>query len=229
MNMRVIGFVILYLLGVSWACDARHVVVSYSVQEREPQTLNEFSGNNNVCTLCEEFASQALDYISENKTQTEIIGIWHNACNQLKSFKQQCVTLVDYYAPLLFLEVTSVEPVDLCRKVNLCQQVATFSSQLKEDSCGLCHRTVSEVLVKLKDPDTQLEIIEMLLKACNSVENYVKKCKRLVFQYGPLILVNAEEYLEKTDICTALHACNPSSVSMKEATSLEIGSMRADS
>lgn len=69
---------------------------------------------------------------------------------------EQCATLVDYYAPLFFLEVSSVQPVDFCRKVNLCQQVAMFSSQLREDSCGLCHRAVSEVLVKLKDPDTQV-------------------------------------------------------------------------
>lgn len=69
---------------------------------------------------------------------------------------EQCITLVDYYAPLFFLEVSSVQPVEFCRKVNLCQQVAMISSQLREDSCGLCHRAVSEVLVKLKDPDTQV-------------------------------------------------------------------------
>ena len=83
----------------------------------------------------------------------------NSECFSFFLFVGQCVTLVDYYAPLFFLEVTSVEPVDFCRKVNLCQQVATFASQLKEDSCGLCHRTVSEVLVKLKDPDTQVPII----------------------------------------------------------------------
>ncbi|KAK9920284.1 hypothetical protein M0R45_028842 [Rubus argutus] len=229
MDLRV-GLLILFVLGAGWACDARHVVeLSLSVQEGEPQTLKEVAGNENVCTLCEEFTAQALDYISENKTQTEIITILHNSCSQLKSFQQQCITLVDYYAPLFFLEVSSVQPVDFCRKVNLCQKVAMISSQLREDSCGLCHRAVSEVLVKLKDPDTQLEIIEILLKACNSMENYVKKCKRIVFQYGPLFLVNAEEYLEKTDVCTALHACNPSTASTMEASSLDIGSMRSDS
>ncbi|KAK4582228.1 hypothetical protein RGQ29_025410 [Quercus rubra] len=43
-----------------------------------------------------------------------------------------------------------------------------------------------------------LEIIELLLKACNSMENYVKKCKKMVFEYGPLILANAEKFLEST-------------------------------
>ncbi|KAL8154428.1 hypothetical protein V2J09_012188 [Rumex salicifolius] len=29
----------------------------------------------------------------------------------------------------------------------------------------------------------------------------------MVFEYGPLILVNAEKYLENTDVCATLHAC----------------------
>lgn len=61
----------------------------------EIQTLqvsgDEFVGNDNVCTLCEEFAGQALDYLGENKTQTEIIETLHQTCSQLHSFKQQVV------------------------------------------------------------------------------------------------------------------------------------------
>lgn len=56
-------------------------LISYNGQE--------IAGNTKVCTLCEEFASQALDYLSENKTQTEIVEILHNSCSQLQSFKQQ--------------------------------------------------------------------------------------------------------------------------------------------
>ncbi|KAM1525605.1 hypothetical protein ACFX10_010052 [Malus domestica] len=222
MDMRV-GVLFLFVLAASWACDARQLTnldlsVSKSDHQWETQTfqVEEVVGNDNVCTLCEEFADQALDYLNENKTQTEIIEYLHQTCHQLRSFNQQCITLVEYYAPLFFLEVTSLQSSEFCRKVNLCQQVALFSSQFKEDSCGLCHRAVSEVLVKLKDPDTQLEIIELLLKACNSVENYTKKCKRLVFEYGPLILTNAEQFLETTDICTALHACNSNKASITE-------------
>ncbi|XP_008245127.1 PREDICTED: prosaposin [Prunus mume] len=240
MDVRV-GVLVLFVLGASWAGDARHLAnlnlpvtkTAHHIQEVETQTLqvsgDEFVGNDNVCTLCEEFAAQALDYLDENKTQTEIIEALHQTCSQLRSFKQQCITLVDYYAPLFFLEVYSLQPSEFCRKVNLCQQVALFSSQLREDSCGLCHRAVSEVLVKLKDPDTQLEIIELLLKACNSVENYAKKCKRIVFEYGPLFLANAEQFLETTDICTTLHACNSSVASTEEASPVTVVTVLSDS
>jgi len=30
----------------------------------------------------------------------------------------------------------------------------------------------------------------------------------MVFQYGPLILVKAEKFIEDVDICTTLHACS---------------------
>ncbi|XP_070676815.1 uncharacterized protein [Malus domestica] len=218
MDVRV-GVLFLFVLAASWACDARQLTnldLSGHLVETQTFQVEEVVGNEKACTLCEEFAGQALDYIGENKTQTEIVEYLHQTCSQLRSFEQQCVTLVDYYAPLFFLEVSSLEPAEFCQKVNLCQQVACVSSQFKEDGCGLCHRAVSEMSVKLKDPDTQLEIIELLLKACSPVEYYNKKCKKLVFKYAPLMLANAEQYLEATDICTALHACNSNTASIME-------------
>lgn len=48
---------------------------------------------------------------------------------------------------------------------------------------------------------SSFEII--LLSLC-----YLLQCKRIVFEYGPMILLNAEHLLESNDICTILHACN---------------------
>ncbi|XWS09482.1 hypothetical protein CRYUN_Cryun40dG0088500 [Craigia yunnanensis] len=212
------GLLFLFVLGASLACDARQLEAMEAVisdasvvqinQGQDGEVVEKVSQKDNVCTLCEEFTNEAIDYLSKNKTQTEIVEMLHKSCSRIPSFEQQCITLVDYYAPLFFMEISSIQPEDFCQKVNLCQKVALISSQIREDSCGMCHHAVSEVLIKLKDPDTQLEIIELLLKGCNSVQNYVKKCKRIVFDYGPLILANAEHFLETTDVCTILHACN---------------------
>ncbi|XVE80777.1 hypothetical protein DITRI_Ditri15bG0007500 [Diplodiscus trichospermus] len=212
------GLLFLSVLGAIWACDARQlevveVVISDAsvVQVNQGQygeVIEKVAQKDNVCTLCEEFVAEATDFLSQNKTQTEIVELLHNSCSRIPTFEQQCITLVDYYVPLFFVEISSIKPKDFCRKVNLCQKIALISSQIREDSCGMCHHAVSEVLIKLKDPDTQLEIIEILLKGCNSVQNFVNKCKRMVFEYGPLILANAEQFLETTDVCTILHACN---------------------
>ncbi|CAK9153760.1 unnamed protein product [Ilex paraguariensis] len=86
--------------------------------------------------------------------------------------------------------------------------MVSISLHYSQDTCGICHHAVAEALFKLKDPDTQLEIIELLLKACDVVEGYATKCKNLVFEYGPVILVKAEQFLETNDICSLLHACS---------------------
>lgn len=216
MGLRV-GLLFLLVLGISWNCaGARNLVISHvsvmQIHNEEPtSSISELSvGNERLCTLCEQFTSQAIYYLGENKTEMEIIEILHQACSRLHSFKQECVSLVDYYAPLFFVEIAMIKPEDFCEKVNLCEGVALISAQSYQDSCTVCHRAVDEVLTKLKDPDTQLEIIELLLKGCDRVENYVKECKKLVFEYGPLILANAEQFLETRDICTTIHACKAS-------------------
>ncbi|CAA2995548.1 Prosaposin [Olea europaea subsp. europaea] len=186
------------------------------LSEGESHLVEEVRKNNELCTLCEDFASEALNYLSENKTQTEIISILHKSCFKIPTIKQQCIVLVDYYAPLFFLEVSNIQPESFCQKVDLCEQAVSISQQLSKNACDICHHAVTEALLKLKDPDTQLEIIELLLKACNSVEGYAKKCKRLVFEYGPLILVNAEQFLEKNDVCIALHACASTAIGAEQ-------------
>ncbi|PKI62921.1 prosaposin [Punica granatum] len=207
-----LAFVLLFMLSITWNSDARQL------SELHPK--EEVSRNENICTLCEEFAAEALDYLNDNKTQTEIIEQLHESCSRMPTFKQQCITLVDYYAPLFFLEVSSIQPGDFCQKVNLCEKMALLSAEVKEDSCQLCHHAVSEVLEKLKDPNTQMDILEALMNACNSMEKkYVKKCKRMVFEYGPLVLANAEQFLESKDLCTALHACKSDGISAQDSSS----------
>ncbi|KAK7287133.1 hypothetical protein RIF29_00199 [Crotalaria pallida] len=209
------GFLLLVVLGAAFVCEARQLTNLdrwSNLAITAKSGISELSRTPDVCALCEEYTAKALDYLNKNKTQDEIIGILHNTCNQLHSLKKQCITLVDYYAPLFFLQITSVQPGEFCKKFNLCQHIADISLQVQENSCGFCKDTVSALLLKLKDPDTQLEVIETLLKVCSTVEKYANKCKRIVFEYGPLIYVNAEKFLETTDICTALHVCKGSTV-----------------
>ncbi|KAJ7950092.1 saposin B domain-containing protein [Quillaja saponaria] len=229
-----IGLAFLFVVVASWACDARQLedpnlssdkvnttsVTQINYWEQGLEVRKQASSNENVCTLCEEITSQTLDYLNEDKTQTEIIDLLHHSCSKLHSFKQQCITLVDYYASLFFLEVSSIQPGQFCSKVNLCQQISMISSKVQADSCELCHYTVSELLLKLKDPDTEIDIVAKFLKVCNALKKYKKKCKRIVFEFGPLLLANAEKFLESTDICTVIHACKASTVIGKEKISL---------
>ncbi|KAH1077301.1 hypothetical protein GYH30_052708 [Glycine max] len=172
------GLLFLVVLGAAWACDARELA--------NPDLLSKLSRKPDACALCEEYSTKVLDYLNENKTQQEIIDILLNTCHQTSSFKQKCITLVDYYAPLFFLEIVTIQPGEFCHKVNLCQLVTYISLLVQEDTSGFCKVTVSTLLAKLKDSDT--------------------KCKRMVLEYGPLVFDNAEKFLESTDIWAAIYA-----------------------
>lgn len=197
---------------ISKAQDFTNVGANYEADISEVR-ISTISGQDpRLCTLCEEFTAQALDYLNQNKTQDEIVDVLHQTCSRLHSFKQQCVLLVDYYAPLFFLEIGKIKPENFCKKVDLCERVANYLSVMSDESCTLCQQVLTEILGKLKDPETQLQVIEILLKACNRAENFAQQCKKLVFEYGPVILINAEKFLEKKDLCAALHLCKTPSL-----------------
>ena len=213
-----LGLLFFILLGSALASVARQL-----------SNVTELNGESDVCSLCEEYSTEILDYVKDNKTQLEIIDSLHNSCHKLLSFNQQCIELVDYYAPLFFTKLDPIKPGELCEKFNLCES-AKISLRIQGNSCGLCKDIVAALLVELNDPETKLEIIQKLLKVCNSMDKIQKECKRMIFEYGPLILINAEKFLKTTDICTTiLHACPASTMVSQEATIMEETPLLSDS
>jgi len=218
MGSRMVFILILVLVTGYTYADARSLeTMDTMATKMDHKQSSEVSGkeiprNEQLCTYCEEFTSQAINYLSENETQTQIINTLHEACSRLNTLKKKCTVLVDYYAPLFFAEIATILPEQLCGKVNLCEKMSLVHLLKHDDACDLCHQAVVQILLKLKDPDIQLEIIQILLKGCNKAESFAKECKRLVFEYGPLILINVEGFLEKTDLCATIHACKGSQV-----------------
>ncbi|XP_019184325.1 PREDICTED: prosaposin-like [Ipomoea nil] len=204
---------VLLVLAISWCCSAKDLATadlkreSLDVSEKEVQATKLVSRNEQVCLLCEQYASEALAYLSNEQNQREITEFLLKTCYKLPVYKQECVGLVNQYATLFFLEISSLQPENLCQEIDLCEKVVSISQYVSNSSCDLCHRAVMEAIQQLKNPDTQVEVLQLLLKACDSAEIFSAKCKKLVFEYAPLILVNAEQFLETNDVCTLLHVC----------------------
>jgi len=159
-----------------------------------------------LCSACQNLTTEALSYVSQKQSQDKVMQVLHDACSQTLSLEKKCVELVDYYAPLLFAKIAEIKPDELCKKYGLCNSL--LSGVRSESTCVLCHHVMDEIESKLKDPDSEFEIIQLLLKECNKLQGHVQQCKRLVLQYIPLILVNGEKFLEKNDVCTILKACD---------------------
>lgn len=69
------------------------------------------------------------------------------------------MTLVDYYIPAFFLEVSVLKPEELCESAHLCPKGAAARSSTRGEACGLCHHVLVEVLTMLKDPNTKVTAI----------------------------------------------------------------------
>ncbi|KAL1368821.1 hypothetical protein HN51_022958 [Arachis hypogaea] len=210
MEGRIMGFLFLIVLSAIWTCNANELAKpdewSITIITSE---LNRDSG---MCEFCEEYVAEALDYLTDNNTQNEIIGVLHNCCSYMQFYSNECTKLVDYYVPLFITKIASIEPQELCTDANICP----FILNVQEDSCAKCRATVSAILVKLKDPETQIDITRALMKACNNMEDLKEQCMRVVFKYGPWAIVNAEKLLKTTDICTQLHVCKEEASIMEE-------------
>jgi saposin len=53
--------------------------------------------NPQLCQLCEEFTMEALFYLNENETQTEIISTLHQACSKFPSFNLDVFFYLIYF------------------------------------------------------------------------------------------------------------------------------------
>ncbi|KQJ89423.1 prosaposin [Brachypodium distachyon] len=224
LGLRVpVSFLLLLLLVSVGAAQGRSTTVFLNIENEageHGQTYKEqiisskipvhVERGNPLCSACKNLTNEAVSYLSQKQSQDKMLEVLHEACSQTFSLEQKCVELVDSYATLLFAKIAEIKPDEFCKQHGLCRDTAllSISGVKSESTCVFCHHLVDEVMSKLKDPDAEFEIIQILLKECNKIEGHVQQCKRLVLQYIPLILVNGEKFLEKNDICTIVQACN---------------------
>ncbi|XP_042519301.1 uncharacterized protein LOC122093119 isoform X2 [Macadamia integrifolia] len=110
-----------------------------------------------------------------------------------------------------FLSKPALHPKPLPRVQIPSSMLQKFTNKISDDkNCGACHTAVEDIRDHLEDPDMKIKVIKILLKACNNVENHAKECKRMVMEYGPLILANIGKYLDNNDFCSIVHICKPS-------------------
>lgn len=58
-------------------------------KEVQTKVSRELSRNGEVCTLCQEFTTKAVDYLAEKKVQADILIYLHLACSRLHALKHQ--------------------------------------------------------------------------------------------------------------------------------------------
>ncbi|RCV36555.1 hypothetical protein SEVIR_7G337200v4 [Setaria viridis] len=222
-------FLLLLLLlvasGPARAKDAGYGPV-YKEQISSIKIPVHLKSSNPICSACENFTNEAVSYLSKKQTQDKIVEFLHDACSQSFSLEQKCIELMQSYAALLFSKIAEIKPEEFCKQHGMCRDIAHLSGVRSDSTCVFCHHLLDEIMSKLKDPDAEFEIIQILIKECNKIEGHVQQCKRLVLQYIPLILVNGEKFLEKNDVCALVQACPASR--KRTAISVEEGVLLSD-
>ncbi|CAN8257477.1 unnamed protein product [Cochlearia groenlandica] len=191
------------------------IIMVYCCEARNPNIVIEPHGGEDdmeqVCEMCVKYVSVGIDYLEDDHNQDSLVESLHLTCSHIPSppLKQQCLSMVDHYTHLLFTQLSLINSSQIiCKSLNLCQSLMPLSSS-SQANCDACRDTVSQVVTKLKDPETKLKIIHLLLKECKSLNNYQDKCKKMVFEYGPLMLTDLEKFLDKKDVCSIIGVCPP--------------------
>ncbi|KAK9156248.1 hypothetical protein Sjap_003728 [Stephania japonica] len=82
------------------------------------------------------------------------------------------------------------------------------SSEISDSkNCDTCHAIIDEFRNDLEDPEFKIKVIKALLDACKNTGNHVNQCKRMVIEYGPMIMSKFERYLVNNDPCYSVHVC----------------------
>lgn len=61
-------------------------------QEGKVQDPQKVLKNEEICTFCEEYATEALECLANNDTQTEVIEMLHMTCSKVPPFKKEVIT-----------------------------------------------------------------------------------------------------------------------------------------
>ncbi|XP_077253413.1 uncharacterized protein LOC143892576 [Tasmannia lanceolata] len=177
-----------------------------------------------ICYSCLDVSRKVEQILTDPKVLEKFVMLSADVCNLLPSDIQvKCIQMSEMYIhqAVLFLQEYFSEE-SLCNSTGLCSEnakVLLMSSNgtekqisankiSDERTCKTCRDAIDELRNDLDNPEKQIKVIRFLLKACENAKNHVRECKKLVFEYGPLVLANLDKYLSSNDLCHMLHICD---------------------
>ncbi|MQM04724.1 hypothetical protein Taro_037527 [Colocasia esculenta] len=191
---------------------------------------NKFSSQGDVppdffCHSCLEVSKKVERFLADPSLNDEVDTLSNEICHILHPDLQvKCMKIMELYLRegILFLQILFLEK-NICNSTGFCPNNNRSSTPTSGDNgqiksstpfkarewkrCETCHVAAEQIRKGLEDHEQQIKVIKTLLDACELVQTYADKCKRLVFQYGPLGLANLQKFLSSTDFCHLIHLC----------------------
>jgi len=179
------------------------------------------------CVMCEYAMAEVDKRILTNSTEEEMKRMIDFLCAHLPdTIGDMCIDFIEEHGDQIFdMLVAQMDPKDICTQLGLCHGKTAKSisaemavpEELQEttqvglwSTCETC-KVVVEYLDKLLEDDTIEESLDNIIdKVCLVVpKNSRKECKTIVDTYGPYLMSEMGELMDKTKVCQTVHLCKP--------------------
>jgi saposin len=161
----------------------RQFYKKYDQKPTEPQSIQ--------CEICKVVVKEAVKYLDDNKTETEVKDAVENVCTLFGSFESQCKDLIDSYFDQIWQAlVNNVTPDEVCSTIQLCASGVKSDVPLKRgrgkgvsSNCRLCDNFRNIIVHASRDHVTRSKAKEKLRTTCKGLKMKETKCDKFIDEH----------------------------------------------
>lgn len=201
--------------------------------------LTEYINDKTDCQFCIYVNTKIKELITGAPTEMEFKVHFEDMCHYLRTFENDCLSLVDDYLDTIFNFLkTNYVPRDICKSLRACPQsagplatdtpVLPSASELmnilpinisldesaenrETPSCLICKKLVKIIQAQLSDNATDEQIIDALSEACRLLPRKdVDKCSKIVHDYINQLIHILSQDIDPDTACLLTGLCQSS-------------------
>lgn len=192
------------------------------------------------CDLCKQLVKHLKDVLTTNTTEEEFREILEGICQHSKSFKNECLEIVDENFVKIYKFLTEeLSPEDVCREVNLCPrgsmlsdenmmlidshapspaeftELAVSNPKVSDVECRLCRVVIGIIQKEMNKPEYEHDIEKLLGKVCSlAPRSDREKCDKFIEQYADVLIKLLADQTDPGIVCQMLGLC-PDSITAR--------------
>ncbi|XP_066549135.1 prosaposin [Amia ocellicauda] len=198
--------------------------------------------NDDVCQDCEKFVKDAQDQAKSNSSYLgELIKRIESQCDLLgPGLADLCRQYVSQYAPLVFQQLMSMKPEDICSRAGFCGGSKSLpmetlvaaklfpaikvmpAVELKpakklvrvqnSPQCAVCEFIMKEIENILQGEKSEKEVVQAVEKVCSVLPaSLAAQCRDLIDVYGQAVIELLVQEADPKTVCTLLGLCKDAS------------------
>lgn len=203
-----------------------------SILQANADTMLATANDDLPCDLCKQLLKHLKDVLTTNTTESEFLDMLRGICQHTKSFKGECLEIVDNNFQKIYKFLTEeLNPEEICQEVNLCPKKNAVSdenlqlidhgalvpavltelsipTQVKTE-CRLCRLIVGLIQKEMNKPEYEHNIEKLLEKICSLIPRHERsKCDKFIQTYSDALIKLLADQTDPGIICQLLGLCD---------------------